>query len=240
DFSKTALSGSPFPEISIQELLEQIQSKNKAEKKLPAWFKTENIYYPSKVSVEQTSSEITAKYKANVISGKTLADLTGGLGVDSFYFSKKFEKVIHFEINPELSEIAKHNFKQLHSHITCINKEGISAIKDSYFDVIYLDPSRRNDSKGKVFYLKDCLPNVTEHLDYLLERCAVLMIKTSPMLDISVGMEELRHVKEIQIVAVNNEVKELLWLLDSKEHDSCKIHTVNIKKDTSEHFGFLY
>src|SRR5690606_37349066 len=99
---------------------------------------------------------------------------------------------------------------------------------------------RRNDAKGKIFYLKDCFPNITEHLDYLLERCDLLMIKTSPMLDISVGMEELKHIREIHIVAINNEVKELLWLLDSKEPASCKINTVNIKNDTSEHFSFLY
>lgn len=239
DYSKIALSGSPFPDISIQEILEQIQSKNKAEKKLPTWFKTENIYYPSKVSIEQTSSEITAKYKARIVSGKTLADLTGGLGVDSFYFSKKFKKVFHFEINPELSEIADHNFKQFNATINCINKEGITAIKNEYFNVIYIDPSRRNDAKGKVFYLKDCLPNVTEHLDYLLKRCDTLMIKTSPMLDISAGIKELRQVNEIHIIAVNNEVKELLWIINSKESIPCTIKTINLKKEALEQFSFL-
>ncbi|PKP25549.1 MAG: SAM-dependent methyltransferase [Bacteroidetes bacterium HGW-Bacteroidetes-2] len=233
---KLLLKGSPFEDINIQELVEQMETKKKAEHKLPTWFQTKNIYYPSKISMEQTSSEITAAYKSKLVSGKTIADLTGGFGVDSYYFSKKINQVYHFEIDKKLSEIASHNFKALHTNIICENKNGIEAIKNKYFDVIYLDPSRRNASKGKVFYLKDCEPNLVEKLNYLLERTDKLVIKTSPMLDLSVGFKELKKVNEIHIVSVNNEVKELLWIIEKNKETECVIKTINIKNTILEKF----
>ena len=105
DTIKLVLKGSPFPEIKIQNIVEQIIAKKKCKKKLPTWFKTNKIYYPNKLNIEQTSSEITAKYKANLISGNSLIDITGGFGVDCFAFSDKFKQVIHCEINEKLSEI---------------------------------------------------------------------------------------------------------------------------------------
>ena len=113
DVSKLSFAGSPFESISVQALIQQIESRRKAEKKLPTWHNTGGIYYPKKLNIEQTSSEITAKYKASLLKGKTVADCTGGFGVDSYYFSKQAEHVTHFEINSTLSSIANHNFKQL-------------------------------------------------------------------------------------------------------------------------------
>ena len=111
--TKLALQKNPFPEIDWILILNQIEAKSKAKDKLPTWFSTENIIYPSKISVEQTSSEKTAAYKASLISGESLIDLTGGFGVDDYYFSKKFKNIAHCEINEELSGIVKHNFEQL-------------------------------------------------------------------------------------------------------------------------------
>ncbi len=103
-----------------------------------------------------------------------------------------------------------------------------------------MDPSRRNDTKGKVFFLEDCEPNVPENLNFLLEHCQQLLIKSSPMLDITVGLNELQNVKEIHIVAINNEVKELLWLIELGFNDLPKIKTINFNKNKTELFNFKW
>ncbi len=228
--------------VDIKLLIEQIEAKKRCEKKLPSWFNTPNIFYPNKLNIEQTSSEITAKYKSELISGNTIMDLTGGFGVDSFFFSKRFKQVTHCELNNELSAIAKHNFEQLNAgNIECHSVNGIHHLQSTNesFDWIYIDPSRRHDSKGKVFFLKDCLPNVPEHLDLLFERSNNILIKTSPLLDITAGINELQYVKTIQVVAVKNEVKELLWILEKGYKGQIIIHTSNIRSDRTERFQFL-
>jgi hypothetical protein len=161
--SKLALQKNPFPDVDWIRILNQIEAKSKAKDKLPNWFATENIIYPSKISIEQTSSQKTAEYKASIVSGESLIDLTGGFGVDDYYFAKKIKNVVHCEINLELSAVVKHNFEQLNvSNITCYSGDSLDTlhILNKKWDWIYIDPSRRNDTKGKVFMLKDCLPNV--------------------------------------------------------------------------------
>jgi 16S rRNA G966 N2-methylase RsmD len=156
--------------VTIQELIEQIEAKKRTKNKLETWFKSKNIYYPNRLNIEQTSSEITANYKTKLIDGESIIDLTGGFGVDCFYFSKKIKNVFHCEINKNLSKIVNHNFKQLErNNITTISEDGIEYLKNNQriFDYIYLDPSRRNDQKGKVFLLSDCLPNITTNLEML-------------------------------------------------------------------------
>ena len=240
--SKLALQKPNFPQVNWTLLLNQIETKQKAKTKLPTWFSTKNIFYPSKLSIEQTSSEKTAKYKANLVSGNSLIDLTGGFGVDDFYFSKKITNVIHCEINTELSEIVKHNFQSLDaSNIQCFAEDSETILKklNQHFDWIYIDPSRRNDAKGKVFILKDCLPNVPELLDYYFENSNNIFIKTAPILDITAGLLELKNVKKIHIVAVENEVKELLWILEKGYHSEIEIITCNILKENQELFSFI-
>lgn len=240
--SKLLLRGTDFESVSTKELVEQMEAKLRCEKKLPTWFNASNIYYPNKLNIEQTSSETTAAYKANLIQGKTIIDLTGGFGVDCYYFSKRFNAVMHCEIDKNLSEIVTHNYNQLHiSNIKTINADGIAHLETTKetFDWIYIDPSRRHDSKGKVFFLDDCLPNVPAHLKLLFSRSKNILIKTSPLLDISVGISELQNVKTIHVVAVNNEVKELLWILEYGFNGTISIETVNLKKDRSEHFKFM-
>lgn len=230
-----------FEGISQKELAEQIEAKEKCQKKLPEWFNTPNIYYPKKLNIEQTSSEATAKYKAQIVSGKSLVDLTGGLGVDSYFFSKKVRSVLHCEINAELSEIASHNFKILgQENIKCLPENGILFLEKStqHFDWIYVDPSRRNDVKGKVFLLKDCLPNLPKHLPLLFEKTQNILVKTSPLLDIKMGVDELDFVKEIHVVAIENEVKELLFVLEKGYLESIKIKTVNLLSESNAIFDF--
>jgi PG_1098 ferredoxin-like domain/THUMP domain-like len=241
DISSLLLKGTAFDTIDTKEIIEQIEAKKKSENKLPTWFNTPNIYYPNKLNIEQTSSEITAQYKSQLVSGSSLIDLTGGLGVDSFYFSKTIKSVTYCEVNSRLSNIASYNFEQLTAfNINTTNEDGLEYLhnKRKVYDWIYIDPSRRHDIKGKVFYLKDCLPNVTEHIDSLFKYSNNILIKASPMLDISVGLSELRFVKEIHIVAINTDVKELLFILENGYQETIGVKTINIRKNTDETFAF--
>lgn len=232
--SKLALKKNPFSEISYTEIIEQIAAKQKAKLKLPSWFTTKNILYPSKTSVEQTSSEKTAEYKASLVHGNTLIDLSGGFGIDDFYFAKSFNKVIHCEINEDLSQIVQHNYKQLNTlNIECLTGNSTDILKElnQKFDCIYVDPSRRNDEKGKVFMLKDCEPNVPKLLDFYFTFSKKIIIKTAPILDIQAGLSELKFVKNIHIVALENEVKELLWEIEFGFTGEISIITINIEKE---------
>ncbi len=241
--TKLALQKNPFPEIEWIEILNQISAKQKSKDKLPTFFHTQNIYYPSKISLEQTSSEKTAIYKASLVSGKNLIDATGGFGIDDYYFSKRIKQIVHCEINTELHEIVKHNFIILRqTNIECHLGDSTEILKKLKipFDWIYIDPSRRNDAKGKVFMLKDCLPNVPDLLDFYFDFSNNILIKTAPLLDISAGILELKNVKTIHIVSVENEVKELLWEINKGYKEKTQIKTINISKDKMEYFDFIF
>jgi len=239
DVHKIAMRKSPFPGITGKELASQIASKKKALKKLPTWFNTELIYYPPLLSVEQCSSELTAAYKAGIVKGNTLIDLTGGYGVDSYYFSKRMQQVTHCEINEELSAIANYNGVLLkEENVTFICADGIELLKGTTqeFDSIYIDPARRSSS-GKVFMLKDCTPNVVENLDLLLAKAKQILIKTAPLLDLSAGLKELRNVAEIHIISVKNECKELIWIIE-KDFDAAPKITCTTLNAKQKQFSF--
>ncbi len=243
DITSIILKGTVFHNVETREIIEQIEAKKKCKSKLLSWFNTPHIYYPNKLNIEQTSSELTAQYKSGLINGNSLIDLTGGFGVDCFYFSKYFKEVTHCEIDMSLSEIVSHNYKTLGiSSIKTISGDGLQFLKDSHktYDWIYVDPSRRNESKGKVFFLKDCLPNIPDSLPLLFERSKRIMVKTSPLLDISVGINGLKNVKEIHIVAVENEAKELLFILEKNYEGDIEVLTTNLKKNKDESFAFKW
>lgn len=241
EVSKILFKGTNFEAVSTREIIEQIESKLKCKKKLPTWFTSKNIYFPNKLNIEQTSSEIAANYKSGLLSGDSILDLTGGFGVDSYYFSRVFKNVIHCEINEELSAIVNHNNTQLDiSNVNTLHIDGIEHLKISKnkYDWIYVDPSRRHDSKGKVFFLSDCLPSIPNHLDLLFSKTQNITVKTSPLLDLSVGINELKFVKDIHVVAINNEVKELLWILKNGFKGEVTIKTVNIQANKKDIFSF--
>lgn len=226
-----------FDSLSNRELVQQIESAKKAKDKLPTWFNCTTIYYPPKLHIEQTSSELTANYKSNLIAAKRIADLSGGLGVDSYYFSKNAEAVNHFEINPELALIVKHNFKALEaSNIFSYAADGIDTVLSSKetYDLIYIDPDRRDKNKNRVYFLTECLPNVPKHLDKLFEHSNNILIKSSPLLDISQGLKELSGVKQIIALAVKNELKELLWILEKDYNQIPTVKAVNLNSDQRE------
>lgn len=243
DLTKLLLKGIPFKNLDPKNIVEQIESKKRCLKKLPNWFNKANIYYPNKLNIEQTSSETTADYKASLVSGNNLIDLTGGFGVDTFYFAKRINKITHCEISTELSKIVKHNYKVLNApNITCLNEDGIEVLKqiDQTFDWIYIDPSRRDNLKKKVFLLNDCEPNIKTHQTLFLKYSKNVMIKTSPLLDLSATLTEINHVKEIHVVASNNEVKELLWIIERNFEGSPKVKTVNLKPINSQFFEYVF
>jgi len=243
DLSALAFKKNPFPELDWKILLNQIETKAKAKDKLPTWFANKAIIYPEKISFEQTSSEITANYKSKLVAGNILLDASGGFGVDDYYFSKTIQQVYHCEMNQELSEIVSHNFHSLNvANCSCIvgNSTEILEKLNQKLDWIYVDPSRRNQTKGKVFMLKDCSPNVPALLDFYLKHTNNILIKTAPILDISAGLKELKYVKEIHVVAVNNEVKELLWILKNDFLNQPLIKAVNLTENKVDLFTFNY
>ena len=233
EVSKIAFQGSIFPDVPTQELAAQIFGKKKSEKKLPTWFKNRNIIYPARINLEQTSSEKTAEYKASLVSGGSIVDLTGGFGIDSYYFAQNFQKVVHCELDQNLSEIVAHNFNVFGvRNVEFFTGDGIEFLKNTseVFDWIYVDPSRRSDAGGRVFQLSDCAPNIPENLDLLWEKGRNILLKTSPLLDFSAGIKELGKVKEIHIVAVENDVKELLWILKKDTSEEIRLKTLNFQK----------
>jgi 16S rRNA G966 N2-methylase RsmD len=237
NLQQLALKKNLFPEVDYKIILNQIETKNKSKKKLPTWFETKNIIFPSKLSLEQTSSEITAKYKSKILNIKSLIDVTGGFGIDAFYFSKNIEKVIYVEKQEDLVAIVNHNFNILNAkNINCFHGDGLEflSINHPKMDVIYLDPARRNENANKVFLWEDCTPNIIENKEKYFEYTNLIMVKTSPLFDLKLGIETLKNVKEIHIVAVENEVKELIWILEKNHNFHPKIFAVNLKKNKED------
>ena len=200
-------------------LLNQIKLRQKTKKKLPTWFKNTQLLFPTNLSSEQCSSEITSDYKASQFKGKSFIDLTGGLGVDTLAFSENFDSGIYIEQNEELANIAKHNLGVLEiNHVSVFSNNGIDFLtktKES-FDLIYIDPDRR-PAETRVYDFSDCQPNVLEHLDLLLDKGKKVLIKGSPMLNIDLCINQLRHVENVTVVSYKNECKEILFTL-SKDY----------------------
>lgn len=223
------LKGSPFPDIDIKTLTQQIIGKQKARKKLPTWHSNNHIIYPPKLNLEQTSSEITALHKSKLVSGECLLDMTGGFGIDSYYFSKRVHQLFYAEINNALFDVARHNFEVLGvRRLKAFQHDSIEVLKqlNMKFNWIYIDPSRRIQQQ-KVFQLQESIPNPIENFNLLRKKSVQLMIKTSPMYDLRMGFKELSGVKELHIVSVKNEVKELLWIIDWQEHSHPEIKMYN-------------
>ena len=224
DVNKLALS--KFPEdIDKQFVIRQIQARQVLSKKLPSWAESDELVFPKKLSLEQCSSELTAKYKSSLVKGKTLIDLTGGMGVDTSFLSDNFEKTFYVEMQEELCEIAKHNFKILNKNIEVVNDnaEHFLTICDEV-DCIYLDPARRDEYGRKMVSLHDCSPDVVELHDLLFKKAKTILIKVSPMLDIEMVKKELKDITEIHVVAVRNECKEIL--IKTQRHKDAKTQSV--------------
>ncbi len=187
------------------------------------------------ISLEQSSSEITANFKASLIAGESILDLTGGMGIDLSYLSKSFENAYYAEQNNELLEITQHNFHVLGAknvHFIAGNSEDFLRKTELNFSWIYLDPHRRDDTGNKVVKLEDCEPNILKIKDLIFDKTENILLKVSPMLDIDLAILSLKNVKEVYIVAVENEVKEVLFKLEKNYQQEAEINAINFPRQT--------
>ncbi len=238
DPAQLMLQAHRYHGLPMREIVQQIQAYKKAREKLPEWANSAHIVYPPLLSMEQCSSERTARLKATIPAGKTLLDLTGGAGVDTYYFSRKFEQVDYVEKEKHLHALATHNMAALGvenvrtHHMTA---EDFLETQQRYFDCIYLDPARRGKQQERVFKLEETMPNVVNLLPKLFQKSYQVMIKASPMLDIQQGLRALEHVKMIVVVSIDNECKEVLYLLQKGAHAGKEnISAINLSKDGSQ------
>jgi len=216
DVRQLALRGTKNPEVDLPFALEQIAGRQKARTKLPGWAAIDGIVYPPHLSMEQCSSEQTAKYKTSVAGkGALVVDLTAGFGVDLAFISKGFKRAVSVERQPQLCAISSENFRLLGlQHIEVVCGDGIDYLHQlDHADLLFLDPARRDEHGGRTYGIGDCTPNVLEILDELLEKADRVLLKLSPMLDWRKAVADLKCVSEVHIVSVDNECKELLLLL---------------------------
>ena len=251
DLNKLLLKKSPFSDVSMQEIVQQIKGRKTAEKKFPFLTK-EGIVFPPNLNLEQASSQSTAEYKAQNLKGKSFLDLTCGFGIDAYFLSKNFDEVTLIEQNPELISLVESNWKTLGRKAHFINKnleEFLENLRQAQidnfnkFDVVYLDPARRDQQNKKKFLLEDLSPNVLEIQEKLHSITDKIIVKLSPLIDISYLISELKNITEIQIIAVRNEVKELVLIIENNQstdnQQPTTIKCINLESNEPE-FSFNF
>lgn len=234
DLHSLLLKKSPFDGVSMQEIVQQIKGKKVAEKKFP-FLKKEGIIFPPNLNLEQASSQSTAVYKAQLLQGKSFIDLTCGFGIDAYFLSQNFEQVTLVEQNESLIKIVEHNWTVFDRKAKFINEslETFLSKNQSQFDVVYLDPARRDQQLKKKFLLEDLSPNLLEIQDVLNEVGKKIVVKLSPLIDISYLISVLKNITEIQIIAVKNDVKELLVVIEP-QHSYNEIQCSCINLESNE------
>ncbi len=239
DVRKLAFLGSKYPEVNLPFALDQIRGRQMARTKLPRWAATDGIVYPPHLSMEQCSSEQTALYKADLAArwmesqnrkNPEFADLTGGFGVDFSYIAARLGvKSMYVERQAHLCEVARENFELLGlKNATVENADGVETLHSlDNLRLLFIDPARRDDAGNKVVSLKDCTPDVIQLHEEMLQKADFVIIKLSPMLDWHRAVSELSHVREVHIVSVGNECKELLLVLSSRVQVPLRVFCVN-------------
>lgn len=240
DVRQLALRGSKMSEVDLSYALEQIAGRQKAHTKLPSWASIDGIVYPPHLSMEQCSSELTARYKASIAGkGALFVDLTAGFGVDMAFIAQGFQKAVHVERQPQLCAISSENYNVLGlNHIEVVCGDGVEYLHTmNHADLLFIDPARRDEHGGRTYGIADCTPNVLEMLDEMLEKADRVMIKLSPMLDWRKAVADLGKVNEVHIISVDNECKELLLAVKSEERTensaspSLRVVCVNLLSD---------
>ena len=229
DVRQLALRGHKCLDVDLQYALEQIAGRQKARTKLPSWAAIDGIVYPPHLSMEQCSSEATARYKASIAGkGALFVDLTAGFGVDMAFISQGFQKAVHVERQPQLCAISSENFRLLGlNHIEVVCGDGVAYLHTMrHADLLFIDPARRDVHGGRTYDISDCTPNVLEILDEMLVKADRVMIILSPMLDWRKAVADLGKVNEVHIISVDNECKELLLIL-SKTKKPLRVFCVN-------------
>ena len=209
--------------------LRQIEARQLLRKKVPLWSENEDLLFPAHLSIEQCSSEASAQYKAGLLQGQTFADLTGGLGVDTYFIAQQFQQADYVERQAELCDLAMHNFEVMNAIVKVWNETAEEYLAHCEpKDCIFIDPARRDEHGRKTVSIADCTPDVSALQGRLLQKAEKVMIKLSPMLDISKALEELHHVKEVHVVAVANECKELVFILERDYQSEPQFVCVNL------------
>jgi len=240
--SELMLNSSKYPNWNMKFIAQQLVGRILAKKKIPTLFETNKLYYPHRISMEQCSSEKTAMFKANILDVDSSGiDLTGGFGVDTYYISKQVKSIVYCEQNEDLSAIVNFNFSQLNrENIQFYLGDGLNYLQNcTPVDWIYIDPSRRKD-KIKVYDLSDCIPNIFDHLKLIFRKSPVLLLKTSPLLDIKKTLSDLSTVKRVFVISVDNDCKEVLYLLNKNYEGEPSISCHNFKSIHEEIFNFTF
>lgn len=232
-------------DFDLKAAVQLIQARQKARQKLPSWAAHPDLIFPSSLSLEQASSEETARFKSMILpKGKTMIDLTGGFGVDTFYLAENFEKPIYCERNPELSAIVKHNFTILQPvKFEIFQGDSLEYLSksDMTFDLIFVDPARRGNHNQKLFKLADCEPDIVRHWELLKSKGQSILIKASPMLDIKQAITEILDIQQVWVVSVKNEVKEILLYWEKEKVKNERIvHAVDLQSGGPKDFSFTY
>lgn len=223
DTTKLLLSRRKWPSIDIDLAVNTIEGRRRIVAKVPEWGSRSDLLYPTRLCTEQCSSAATAAYKASIaerMGWKRIADLTGGLGVDSWYLARRSEAVLHNEADGLLSESVRENFAALgtmniKTRSMMVEPGNVSEVLDGFGpDVVFMDPARRSESGKKVFLIEDCQPDVLGLKDEIFAICRWIFLKLSPMADITMAVERLGNATEVHTVAAGGECKELLILMD--------------------------
>ena len=209
--------------------LRQIQARQLLRKKVPSWADNDDLLFPAHLSIEQCSSEAAARYKASLLQGQTFADLTGGLGIDTYFIRQGFGQADYVERQTELCDLARHNFEVLKANVEVWNETAEDYLsRCEPKDCIFIDPARRDEHGRKTVSIADCTPDVAALQESLLEKASTVLVKLSPMLDIVKALEELRHVKAVHVVAVANECKELDVVMERGFEGTTEVVCVNL------------
>lgn len=234
DIRQLALKGCRDKDVDLDAAIRQIAGRQTARRKLPSWAALDGILYPPHLNMEQCSSEQTARYKARICSShpspKTLVDLTGGFGVDFAFMSEAFDEATYVERNSELFAISSANMKILAPKAKCLNEDGLEVLhRLDHVSMIFMDPARRDHHGARTYGISDCTPNVLEIKDELLRKADVVMLKLSPMLDWHKAISDLgeQYIKEVHIVSVQNECKELLIVMQQQPAEPPTVYCVN-------------
>ncbi len=217
DIFAISLAARSSDEIDYQLAIRQINGRQKIKLKVPTFYNCPHILYPVQLSLEQSSSESTALYKAKRCKGEIFVDLTGGFGIDCSFIARNFNHAVYVERNSELCSLASHNFEALDlKHIQVVNSDAEAYLKTmTPVDVVFIDPARRSNTGKKVFRLSDCEPDIGQIYQLLKAKAQRVLIKLSPMLDLTQLMSELETINEIHIISVDNECKEILLIIDT-------------------------
>ena len=237
DVRKLALQGARFPQVDLSYALDQIAGWQTARKKIPSWTAIEEMIYPPRLSMEQCSSEQTARYKAALVQrllkgekGGNMVDLTGGFGVDFSFLSPLFDEAVYVEQQEHLCKIAQENINRLGlGQSEVVHDDGVAYLhRIGQADLIYLDPARRDAHGARTYDITDCTPNLLEIKEELLQKARWVVVKLSPMLDWHKAVNDLQKVTEVHVVSVGNECKELLLVMEGNGHEHPDEHPLTI------------